>query len=65
MKIWRRAYATAPPPLEPTDPRAPGNDPRYRDLTPAELPLTECLKDTVERVVPYWDDEIAPRIKSR
>jgi 2,3-bisphosphoglycerate-dependent phosphoglycerate mutase len=64
VKIWRRAYAIAPPPLEPADPRAPGNDPRYRGLTPAELPLTECLKDTVARVVPYWDAEIAPRIKA-
>ncbi|MCC6538718.1 MAG: 2,3-diphosphoglycerate-dependent phosphoglycerate mutase [Bryobacterales bacterium] len=64
VKIWRRAYAIAPPPLEPTDPRAPGNDPRYAGLTPAELPLTECLQDTVARVVPYWDREIAPRIKA-
>ena len=43
VKIWRRAYAIAPPPLEPSDPRAPGNDPRYRGLLPSELPLTECL----------------------
>lgn len=64
VKIWRRAYAIAPPPLEPTDERFPGNDPRYRGLKPVELPLTECLKDTVARVVPYWDAEIAPRIKA-
>ncbi len=64
VKIWRRAYAIAPPPLEPNDPRAPGNDPRYRGLAAADLPLTECLRDTVDRVVPYWDAEIAPRIKA-
>ncbi len=64
VKIWRRAYAIAPPPLEPSDPRAPGNDPRYSGLAPVDLPLTECLKDTVARVVPYWDAEIAPRIKA-
>ena len=64
VKIWRRAYGIAPPPLEPSDPRFPGNDPRYRGLTPAQLPFTECLKDTVARVVPYWDAEIAPRIKA-
>ena len=64
VKIWRRAYAIAPPPLEPSDPRAPGSDPRYAGLARADLPLTECLKDTVARVVPYWDTEIAPRIKA-
>jgi 2,3-bisphosphoglycerate-dependent phosphoglycerate mutase len=64
VKIWRRAYGIAPPPLTAADPRFPGNDPRYRGLTPDQLPLTECLKDTVARVVPYWDAEIAPRIKA-
>ena len=64
VKIWRRAYAIAPPPLEPGDPRSPASDPRYHGLTPKQLPLTECLKDTVDRVVPYWDAEIAPRIKA-
>ncbi len=64
VKIWRRAYAIAPPPLEPGDPRSPAKDPRYHGLTPTQLPLTECLKDTVDRVVPYWDAEIAPRIKA-
>jgi len=64
VKIWRRAYAIAPPPLEPTDPRFPGNDPRYRGLSPNQLPVTECLKDTIARVVPYWDAELAPRIKT-
>ena len=64
VKIWRRAYAIAPPPLDPKDERAPSHDPRYAGLKPSELPLTECLKDTVARVVPYWDTELAPRIKA-
>jgi 2,3-bisphosphoglycerate-dependent phosphoglycerate mutase len=63
VKIWRRAYDIAPPKLEPTDPRSPANDPRYADLKPDEKPLTECLKDTVARVMPYWNREIAPSIK--
>ena len=52
VKIWRRSYDIPPPVLEAADPRAPGNDPRYRDLSPAERPLTECLKDTVARFLP-------------
>ena len=62
VKVWRRSYAIPPPPLEATDPRFPGRDPRYRDLRPDELPLTECLKDTVARFLPYWQDTIAPAI---
>jgi len=62
--IWRRSYDTPPPELEPTDERYPGNDPRYADLTKEELPLTECLKNTVERFLPYWHEEIAPIVKS-
>jgi 2,3-bisphosphoglycerate-dependent phosphoglycerate mutase len=62
--IWRRSYATPPPPLERDDPRYPGNDPRYADLKPEELPLTECLKDTVARFLPYWHETIAPMVKS-
>ncbi|WP_337176234.1 2,3-diphosphoglycerate-dependent phosphoglycerate mutase [Paludisphaera sp.] len=62
--VWRRSYDTPPPALEETDDRYPGADPRYKGLTAAELPKTECLKDTVERVVPYWNDTIAPAIKS-
>ena len=62
VKIWRRAYAIAPPPLTPDDPRHPSRDPRYRDLPPSELPLTESLKDTVARFLPYWHQSIAPRI---
>jgi 2,3-bisphosphoglycerate-dependent phosphoglycerate mutase len=64
VKIWRRSYNIRPPALSPDDPRAPHHDPRYADLNPAELPLTECLKDTVERVLPYWRETIAPTIRS-
>jgi 2,3-bisphosphoglycerate-dependent phosphoglycerate mutase len=64
VKIWRRSYDIQPPALEPADPRYPGFDPRYRDLTAQELPLTECLKDTVARFLPYWFDTIAPAVVS-
>jgi 2,3-bisphosphoglycerate-dependent phosphoglycerate mutase len=64
VKIWRRAYAIAPPPLAADDERFAGNDPRYKDLAPGEVPLTESLKDTVTRFLPYWHDTIAPRIRS-
>lgn len=62
--IWRRSYDIPPPPLEKTDERYPGHDPRYRDLDESELPQTECLKDTVERFLPYWHDVIAPTIRA-
>ena len=62
--IWRRGYDTPPPALEPSDDRYPGNDPRYASLSESELPLTECLKDTVGRFLPYWHKTIAPTIKS-
>ena len=64
VKIWRRSYDTQPPALETSDERWPGHDRRYSDLNPSEIPATECLKDTVERVVPYWENEIAPQIKA-
>jgi 2,3-bisphosphoglycerate-dependent phosphoglycerate mutase len=64
VKVWRRSYDIPPPVLEASDPRAPGNDPRYRDLSPAERPLTECLKDTVARFLPLWNNSIAPEVKS-
>jgi 2,3-bisphosphoglycerate-dependent phosphoglycerate mutase len=66
VKIWRRSYDIPPPPLEKTDDRFPGNDPqkRYADLKPAELPATECLKDTVARFLPAWHEAIAPTIKT-
>lgn len=62
--VWRRSYDTPPPALDETDPRYPGADPRYVGLTKAELPKTECLKDTVDRVIPFWNESIAPAIKS-
>ena len=62
--IWRRSYDTPPPPLPTDDPRGQRHDPRYADLNPADIPLTECLKDTVARVLPYWNDELAPAIRS-
>lgn len=61
--IWRRAYAIAPDPLPAGDPRESAGDPRYAHVDPATLPRTECLKDTVSRVVPVWNDSIAPAIK--
>ncbi len=61
--IWRRSYDVRPPALERSDPRFPGNDPRYASLDPRTLPTTECLKDTVERFVPYWQDAIVPALK--
>ena len=64
VHIWRRSYDIPPPALLPDDPRSPKNDPRYASLVPAEIPLTECLKDTVERVLPFWHSTIAPAIRS-
>jgi 2,3-bisphosphoglycerate-dependent phosphoglycerate mutase len=63
VKIWRRSYDVPPPALEKSDPRYPGNEPRYQALTPQELPLTECLKDTVARFLPHWHNVIAPQIR--
>ncbi len=63
-KIWRRSYDIPPPPLTPDDPRHPSHDPRYRNLKPSELPLTESLKDTVGRFLPYWHEAIAPAVAS-
>ncbi len=64
VKIWRRSYDIPPPALAPDDERFPGHDPRYRSLGEAELPLTECLKDTVARFLPLWHETIAPAITS-
>ncbi|HQR55115.1 MAG TPA: 2,3-diphosphoglycerate-dependent phosphoglycerate mutase [Burkholderiaceae bacterium] len=61
--VWRRAYAVAPDPLSPEDPRWAGRDPRYKHLQPNEIPATECLRDTVARVIPFWKDSIAPAIQ--
>ncbi len=62
--LWRRSYDIPPPPLAPDDPRHPGKDPRYASLKAGELPLTECLKDTVTRFLPYWHETIAPSVKA-
>jgi len=62
--VWRRSYSTPPPELTLDDERYPGHDRRYADLTPEELPLTECLKDTVERFLPYYQDTILPDIQA-
>lgn len=62
--VWRRSYDTPPPALEPGDPRCERGDRRYAKLASAEVPLTECLKDTVARVLPYWNEAIAPAITS-
>ncbi len=63
VKIWRRSYDTPPPPLEKSDERYPGHDKRYSGLTEKQLPLTECLKDTVERVIPFWENIVLKDIK--
>ena len=62
--IWRRSYDTPPPALEPQDPRGQRADRRYADLAQDDIPLTECLKDTVARVLPFWNDTMAPAIRS-
>src|SRR5512132_2381798 len=64
VKIWRRSYDIPPPPLTPDDPRHPSRDRRYASLSASELPLTESLKDTVARFLPYWHDTIAPDIRA-
>jgi 2,3-bisphosphoglycerate-dependent phosphoglycerate mutase len=61
-KIWRRSYDVPPPALTLDDPRHPRHDPRYARLSPEDLPLTECLKDTVERFLPYWHRTIVPAL---
>jgi 2,3-bisphosphoglycerate-dependent phosphoglycerate mutase len=62
--VWRRSYDVPPPALEPTDPRSERGDIRYARLRPEEIPLTECLKDTVARVLPFWNEAMAPAIRS-
>jgi 2,3-bisphosphoglycerate-dependent phosphoglycerate mutase len=64
VKLWRRSYDVPPPAMTTEDPRFPGHDPRYKSLDPKDLPVTECLKDTVIRFVPYWVDTIGPAVKS-
>src|SRR5262245_13906218 len=64
VRVWRRSYDVPPPALERTDERFPGNDPRYARLSPAQLPLTESLKETVARVLPFWHEVVAPAVKA-
>jgi len=64
VKIWRRSYDIRPPALEETDPRNPAKDPRYQELKREQIPVTECLKDTVERFLPCWHEVIAPTVRS-
>jgi 2,3-bisphosphoglycerate-dependent phosphoglycerate mutase len=62
--VWRRSYDVPPPPLDPDDPRGQRHDPRYAKLAPGQIPLTECLKDTVARVIPFWNEQLAPAIRA-
>ena len=62
--VWRRSYDTPPPPLDADDPRGQRQDVRYSQLQPDQIPLTECLKDTVARVMPFWNESVAPGIKA-
>jgi 2,3-bisphosphoglycerate-dependent phosphoglycerate mutase len=64
VKLWRRSYDVPPPPLDPQDARHPRFDPRYRELAAQELPVTESLKDTLARVLPYWHARIAPELRA-
>ena len=64
VKLWRRSYDIRPPELDETDPRYPGHDPRYQSLTKDRLPRTECLKDTVARLLPCWHEAISPAVRS-
>ena len=65
VHIWRRSYDVRPPELSNDDERYPRSDPKYKDLTPEELPLTECLKDTLERVLPYYNNEIKKHLENK
>jgi 2,3-bisphosphoglycerate-dependent phosphoglycerate mutase len=64
VHLWRRSYDTPPPPVDLDSPEHPANDPRYAHLPPEVLPATECLKDVVARVLPYWQDRIAPQLQA-
>jgi 2,3-bisphosphoglycerate-dependent phosphoglycerate mutase len=64
VHLWRRSYDVPPPPLSPDDPQHPRHDPRYRDLAPDALPASECLADVVQRMLPYWYDEIVPDLRA-
>lgn len=62
--VWRRSYDTPPPALDSSDERFPGSEPRYADLDPRDIPLTECLEDTVARFLPFWHETIAPDVRA-
>ncbi|MEX0691766.1 MAG: 2,3-diphosphoglycerate-dependent phosphoglycerate mutase [Gemmatimonadales bacterium] len=64
VKRWRRSYGEPPPPLDPADPRHPSHDPRYAALPPSRLPATESLKDTVARVIPWWEESLVPELRA-
>jgi 2,3-bisphosphoglycerate-dependent phosphoglycerate mutase len=64
VHIWRRSFDIPPPPLDKTDPRYPGRDPRYKDMRDNELPVTESLKDTIARFLPYWHETVAPSVRA-
>jgi 2,3-bisphosphoglycerate-dependent phosphoglycerate mutase len=64
VQLWRRSFDVAPPPLDPDDPRHPGHDPRYRGLSPSQVPSTESLKDVVARMVPFWEDTAVPALRA-
>jgi 2,3-bisphosphoglycerate-dependent phosphoglycerate mutase len=64
VKLWRRSFDVPPPALKPDDPRHPGHDPKYAGLNPMDLPATECLKDTIERFLPYAQENIGPAVRS-
>lgn len=64
VKLWRRGFAITPPELTKDDERFPGHDPRYAKLSEKELPVTESLATTIERVIPYWEEVIKPRVAS-
>ena len=64
VQIWRRSYETLPPPLTLDDERFPGKDNRYDGLSSEEMPLTECLKDTIDRFMPYWEHTIVPQVNA-
>jgi len=63
VKIWRRSFATPPPPLDPADERSAHKDPRYATLEPGDIPAGESLKDTIARMMPCWEDQIAPSVR--
>ena len=64
VKVWRRSYDVPPPPITPDNPHNPNGDERYAQVPPDELPLTECLKDVVARLLPYWEEILAPDLRS-